>query len=222
MAKIEILTRKGTGTMKKLKIFLTLLSVVIIVVPVAFEVLLYRDNLLGLIVPPEMINLFNALSRNGDGGNLLNSSDNGGSLISDNSDISSLLSSGFEFPQLVGLPQYNPDTNTLSLTFNFTNPLETSIAVDKLEAGIVSHDGGVFLGNVSLAKPLRLEPGQTIDITVLDALSPEAINYFKTNVIGQNSINVDFVNLNVDVAGITVQVDRQNIGNIPIPPQLLR
>ena len=87
MAKIEILTRKGTGTMKKLKIFLTLLSVVIIVVPVAFEVLLYRDNLLGLIVPPEMINLFNRDSRNGDGGNLLNSSDNGGSLISDNSDI---------------------------------------------------------------------------------------------------------------------------------------
>jgi hypothetical protein len=208
--------------MKKLKIFLTLLSVVIIVMPVAFEVLLYRDNLLGLIVPPEMINLVNSDSRNGDGGNLPNSSDNSGSLISGNNDISSLLSSGFELPKLVGPPQYNPDTNTLSLIFNFTNPLETSIAFDKLEAGIISHDDGVFLGNVSLAKPLRLEPGQTLDITVLDALSPETINYFKSNVIGQNSINVDFVNLNVDVAGITVQVDRQNIGNIPIPPQLLR
>jgi len=208
--------------MKKLKIFLTLLSVLIIVLPIAFEVVLYRDNLLGLIVPPEMINLVNGDSRNGDGGNLLNSSDNGGSLISGNSDISSLLSAGFELPHLVGEPQYNPDTNTLSFTFNFTNPLEKSIAVDKLEAGIVSHDGGVFLGNVSLAKPLRLEPGQTIDITVLDALSPEALNYFKTNVIGQNSTNVDFVNLNVDVAGITFHVDRQNIGDIPIPPQFLR
>jgi hypothetical protein len=212
LVQIEIIARKGKGTMKKLKIFLTLLSVAIIVVPVAFEVLLYRDNLLGLIVPPEMINLFNGHSRNSDGG----------SLISGNSDISSLLNSGFELPQLVGSPQYNPDTNTLSLIFNFTNPLETSIAVDKLEAGIISHDGGVFLGNVSLSKPLRLEPGQTLDITVLDVFSPETINYFKTNVIDQNSINVDFVNLNVDVAGITVQVDRQNIGNIPIPPQLLR
>jgi hypothetical protein len=208
--------------MKKLKIFLTLLSVVIIVVPVAFEVLLYRDNLLGLIVPPEMFNLVNGDSGNVDGGNFFNSSDNGGSLISGDSGFSSLLNSGFEFPQLVGEPQYNPDTNVLSFTFNFTNPLETSIAVDKLEAGIVSHDSGVFLGNVSLVKPLRLDPGQTIDITVLDALSPEALNYFKTNVIGQNSINVDFVNLNVDVAGITVHVDRQNIGDIPIPPQLLR
>lgn len=208
--------------MKKLKIFLTLLSVLIIVLPIAFEVVLYRDNLLGLIVPPEMINLVNGDSRNGDGGNLPSISDNGGSLISGNSDISSLLSSGFELPQLVGEPQYNQDTNTLSFTFNFTTPLETSIAVDKLEAGIVSHDGGVFLGNVSLAKPLRLEPGQTIDITVLDALSPEALNYFKTNVIGQNSTNVDFVNLNVDVAGITLHVDRQNIGDIPIPPQFLR
>jgi hypothetical protein len=208
--------------MKKLKIFLTLLSVLIIVIPIAFEVVLYRDNLLGLIVPPEMINLVNGDSRNGDSGNLLNSSDNGSSLISGNGDISRLLSSGFELPQLVGEPQYNPDTNTLSFTFNFTNPLKTSIAVDKLEAGIVSHDGGVFLGNVSLAKPLRLEPGQTIDITALDALSPEAINYYKTNVIGQNSTNLDFVNLNVDVAGITLHVDRQNIGDIPIPSQLLR
>ena len=200
--------------MKKLKLFLTLLSVVIIVVPVVFEVLLYRDNLLGLFVPPEISNLVNGASRNGNVGGLVSGNGDG--------DISSLMNSDFALPQLVGAPQYNPDTNTLLFTFNFTNPLETSIAVDKLEAGIVSHDGGVFLGNVSLAKPLRLEPGQTIDITVLDALSPEAINYFKTNVIGQNSINVDFVNLNVDVAGITVQVDRQNIGNIPIPPELLR
>ena len=135
--------------MKKLKIFLTLLSVLIIVLPIAFEVVLYRDNLLGLIVPPEMISLVNGGSRNGDsrngdsrngdGGNLLNSSDNGSSPTSGDSQtsgdsaISSLLNSGFELPQLVGEPQYNSDTNTLAFTFNFTNPLETSIAVDKLE-----------------------------------------------------------------------------------------
>ena len=219
--------------MKKLKIFLTLLSVLIIVLPIAFEVVLYRDNLLGLIVPPEMISLVNGGSRNGDsrngdGGNLLNSSDNGSSPTSGDSQtsgdsaISSLLNSGFELPQLVGEPQYNSDTNTLAFTFNFTNPLETSIAVDKLDAGIVSHDDGVFLGNVSLANSLRLEPGQTIDITALNALSPEAINYFKSNVLGQNSTNVDFVNLNVDVGGVTLHVDRQNIGDIPIPPELLR
>jgi hypothetical protein len=214
--------------MKKLKIFLTLLSVLIIVLPIAFEVVLYRDNLLGLIVPPEMISLVNGGSRNGDGGNLPNSNDNGSSPTSGDSQtsgdsaISSLLNSGFELPQLVREPQYIPDTNTLAITFNFTNPLETSIAVDKLEAGIVSHDGGVFLGNVSLANPLRLEPGQTIDVTALDALSPEAINYFKTNVIGQNSTNVDFVNLNIDVGGVTIHVDRQNIGDITIPPELLR
>ena len=218
--------------MKKLKIFLTLLSVLIIVVPIAFEVVLYRGNLLGLIVPPGFTNLINGAKSNGDGGNLLNSNDNGSGLVSGNGDGNSLINSignggslmnsGFELPQLVGSPQYNPDTNTLAFTFNFTNPLETSIAVDKLEAGIVSHDGGVLLGNVSLAKPLRLESGQTIDITALDALSPEAINYFETNGIGQNSTNVDFVNLNVDVAGITLHVDRQNIGDIPIPPQFLR
>ena len=209
--------------MKKIKIFLTLLSVLIIVVPVTFEVLLYRDNLLGLVVPPEFINLVNGAGGNGAGSNLLsNNDDNGGSLVSGNSDISSLINSGFELPQQVGEPKYNPETKTLSITFNVTNPLQTPLAVDMLQAGIVSHDDGVFLGNVSLAMPLRLEPGQTMDITALNVLSNEAINYFKTNSIGQNSTNVDLVNLNVEVGGITVHIDRQNIGNIPIPPELFR
>jgi hypothetical protein len=198
--------------MKKLKIFLTLLSVFIIVLPIAFEVLLYRDNILGLFVPPEIASLIKGGSGNGAVSNQVNSK----------GDVGSLMNSGFEPPKLVGEPQYNPGTKTFSFTFNVTNPLQTHVAVNKLEAGIVSHDDGVFLGNVSLQEPLTLEPGQTMNITALDVLSNEAINYFKTNSNGKNSTNVDLVNLNVDVAGIRVQVDRQNIGNIPVPPELFR
>jgi hypothetical protein len=198
--------------MKKLKIFLTLLSVFIIVVPIAVEVLLYRDNLLDLFVPPEITTLIEG----GDGNGAVNRE------ITGESDIGNLMNSGFELPQLVGEPQYNPETKTFSFTFNVTNPLQTPVSVNKLEAGIFSHDDGVFLGNVTLEEPLTLEPEQTMDITALAMLSNEAINYFKTNSNVKNSTNVDLVNLKVDVAGIIVQVDRQNIGDIPIPPELFR
>ncbi len=201
--------------MKKLKIFLTLLSVAIIVAPIAFEVVLYRDNLLGLVVPPEVANITN-------GGNNSPNGSNGNSPVSNDTNTSNLVNSGFQLPQQVGEPQYNPENKTLAFTFNYTNPLQTPISVDKLQATIVSHDDGAFLGNVSLDKPLNLQPGQTMNITALDVLSDEAINYFKTNSTNQNSINVDFVNLNVDVGGVTVKVDRQNIGDIPIPPQFFK
>jgi len=67
-----------------------------------------------------------------------------------------------------------------------------------------------------------MKPGQTMDITALDALSDETINYFKTNSFDQKSINADFVNLTVDLGGVIVQIDRQNIGDIPIPAQFLK
>jgi hypothetical protein len=77
------------------------------------------------------------------------------------------------------------------------------------------------LGNITINKPLKLDPGQTVDITALGILSDDAIDYLKSQSATQNSINLDFVNLNVDLSGVQLQLDKQNIGNIPIPPQLL-
>jgi hypothetical protein len=191
--------------MKKLKIILILLTIAITLTPIALEVLLYQDNLLDLIIPPQITNLVNSSSNSNE----------------KSIDGNSLLNPQFELPQPVGEPQYNPETKTISYTFNFTNPLQTPIELDKLQAGMVSHNDGIFLGNVTINKPLRLDPGQTVDITALGILSDDAINYLKSQSATQNSINLDFVNLNVDLSGIQLQLDKQNIGNIPIPPQIL-
>jgi hypothetical protein len=191
--------------MKKLKIILILLTIAITLTPIALEVLLYQDNLLDLIIPPQITNLVNSSSNSNE----------------KSIDGNSLLNPQFELPQPVGEPQYNPETKTISYTFNFTNPLQTPIELDKLQAGMVSHNDGIFLGNVTINKPLRLDPGQTVDITALGILSDEAINYLKSKSATQNSINLDFVYLNIDVAGIQIQLDKQNIGEIPIPPQIL-
>ena len=186
--------------MKKIKIMLMLLTIAIAVAPLVAEVLLYRDDLLDLIIPPEITNIVNG-DKSIDGNSLLNPE--------------------FELPQPVGEPQYNPETNTISYKFNFTNPLQTPLELDKLQASLVSHNDGFFLGNITINQPLKLDPGQTVDITALGILSDDAIDYLKSKSATQNSINLDFENLNVDLSGIQLQLDKQNIGNIPIPPQLI-
>lgn len=178
--------------MNKTKFLLTILSVAIFVLPLAVQVLAYQDNLFGLIFPPELANLANP-----------NSPD-------------SIVNTQFKMPEMVGDPQYNPETKTAKFTFRFTNPLNTEIDVDTLEAGVKCHDHGILLGNASIGDGLTLAPEGTVDITALGQLSDEAVYHFLTQHANDDDVNIDFVNLNVEIGGIHIQVDEQNIGWIPI------
>jgi hypothetical protein len=189
--------------MNKLKIFLTILSIAITVVPLMTVVYIYRDNLIGLVAPPELMSL-----TNGDGGNSV-----GSSILNPDTP--------FEPPQSVGEPTYDPNTRTATFTFNFTNPLKTPISIGELSAGINVHEDGFHLGDVNISQPVTFKPGQTELITAYGVLSSDAINYLKTQHAGASYINVDFTNLNLEVSGIKIQIDQQNVGNIPIPPGFL-
>jgi hypothetical protein len=193
--------------MNKVKILLTLLTIAITVTPIVVEVLIYRDNLLGLIIPSEITDL-------------ITGDNNSSNPIGNNNAVDRLLNSDFDLPKPVGEPQYDPETRTLSATFSFTNPLQTPLSIDKVSSGIVSHADGFFIGNMTIDEPIRLDPGQTADIAVTAILSDDAIDYLKDKAEGQDSINVDLIDLNVDLAGIQVQLDKQNIGSITIPPQI--
>jgi hypothetical protein len=182
--------------MNKTKILLTLLSVMIIVLPLAVQVLAYQDNLIGLIIPPEIANMANGSSNS-----------------------SSIANLPFQPPQIVKEPEYNPETKTATFTFNFTNPLKTEMSVKTLEAGVKCHDHDVMLGNVSIGDSLTLIPGQSVEIQALGQLSDEAVNHFLTQHASSNNVNVDFSNLNVEFGGVQIQLDEQNIGWIPIPQQ---
>ena len=197
---------KGYVRMKKVKIFLTLLTIAIVVAPIAVEVLLYHDNLFGLIVPAQITDIIN--------------DEGGGTSIGNGNGLDSLLNSQFEMPQPVGEPQYDPATKTVAYTFSFTNPLPTAVEVDDVRAGIVSHNDGFFIGNMTIDEPLKLDPGQTANITALLILSDDAITYLQTKSETQSSINIDLTDLNVNLAGLQVQLDKQNVGDFDIPSQV--
>lgn len=193
--------------MNKVKILLTLLTIAITVTPIVVEVLIYRDNLLGLVIPSEITDL-------------ITGENNSSNSIGYNNAVDRLLNSDFDLPKPVGEPQYDPETRTISATFSFTNPLQTPLSIDKVSSGIVSHNDGFFIGNMTIDEPIRLDPGQTADIVVTAILSDDAMDYLKDKAEDTDSINVDLIDLNVDLAGIQVQLDKQNIGSITIPPQI--
>jgi len=181
--------------MDKVKIALTVLSILIVIGPLVGAAFVYRDNLVGLVVPPQVK-----------------------SLVSGGDSIGSQSQPQFQPPQLVGQPQYNAQTGAFTVSFNFTNPLTNEVSIDKLSAEVQSEEGGVSLGNISLGQPIQITPGETSIINVSGVLNQAAISQFEAQNPGVNGINISLENLNVDVAGVTVHMDQvNNVGQLPLP-----
>ena len=181
--------------MDKVKIALTVLSILIVIGPLAGAAFVYRDNLVGLVVPPQVK-----------------------SLVSGGDSTGSQSQPQFQPPQLVGQPQYNAQTGAFTVSFNFTNPLTNEVSIDKLSAEVQSEEGGVSLGNISINQPLQITPGETSIINVSGVLNQNTISQFEAQNPGVNGINISLANLNVDVAGVTVHMDQvNNVGQLQLP-----
>ena len=178
--------------MEKLKIALTLLSIAIVIGPLAGMALIYRDNLAGLVVPPEIINIANG-------------------------QIENVTASNFVSPSLAGEPQYNPDTGALNVAFNFTNPLTNQISVDQFSADIKSKDNNALLGNISLVEPINIAPGENGIIDVAGNLSPELINQIQTQYQDNGKVNIIIENINAEVAGVQIHLESFDVGSIQLP-----
>ena len=181
--------------MDKVKIALTLLSILIVIGPLAGIAYVYRDNLLGLVVPPQVK-----------------------SLVSGGDSTGSQSQPEFQPPQLVGEPQYNAQTGAVTVSFNFTNPLTNAVSIDNLSAEVQSEEGGVSLGNISLNQPLQIASGETSIISVSGILNQNAISQFEAQNPGVNGINISLANLNVNVAGVNVHMNQvNNVGQLQLP-----
>lgn len=183
-----------------MKIALTVLSILIILVPLAVEVYDYRDNLLGLILPPALKSVVN--------GDL-------GSGAQTSSEASEAINN-FQIPQpQAGQLQYNPTTGAFSFPFNFTNPLNTDLSFNQLSAEVTTEDGQP-LGNVSVPQTINIEPGENAMVVAQGFLSQSAINQIVGNYTSGNlsTLNIALSNVNVDVGGVMVHIDHIDAGQI--------
>ena len=186
--------------MDRVKFALTILSIMIIVVPLVVEVYVYKDNLEGLVLPPQIKDLMN-------GGN----SKSSGSSTDPQSSASSSLPN-FQMPQPVGQPQYDPATGAFSYPFNFTNPLSTQLSLTQLSAQVVTEDG-TPIGNISIPQTISIAPGANAIIAVVGNLNTEEVNQLAAQYQSGN-LNIALNNVNVVVGGVSIHMDHIDAGSI--------
>jgi len=175
--------------MDKAKFALTMLSVAIIVVPIAVAGYIYRGNLEGLVLPSQFRNMINGA---------LSGSKNPSSLAN------------LQLPQAIGSPQYDPTTGTFNDPFNVTNPLTTQIQLNQFSADVVSSNG-TYLGNVAI-QPLTIAPGASAIANVTGDLDQNTINQLANG----GNLNVSLANVTVNIGGVTVHLSQiSNIGSLP-------
>jgi len=174
--------------MDKVRLFLTLLTIAIIVVPLVGMLLAYQGNLLGLFIPPEINEIADDLM-GGDGAN----------------------GSGLEPPTLVGEPQYDKATRTFSASFQFKNTFPVDITIKSLFGNIECDEHRFPLGNTSLSEPVSINAGETKTMTVLGTWTKEAINHFQTAHGDEELVDVVLVDFAVDISGIQIQIDQSQM-----------
>jgi hypothetical protein len=184
--------------MSKIKIFLTLLSVLIIVTPITTQIFLHRDNISGLIIPPAIDDLLNA------GVDDIN-----------NADAVDIVGISFQLPVLSEAHIFSQN-NTAKLIYTFTNPLNNEITITAMNADVVCVEHDFVLGTVSI-EPITLGPKQTLDISVNCVLNPQTLEHIETKHQGQNSLSAEFKNFTVDLIGVKIQTDTRKLGPIQIP-----
>jgi hypothetical protein len=180
--------------MDKLHLALTILSIAIIVGPIVGVVYAYRSNLVGLVLPPELKSLAS----------------------------SNYSASRFQPPTPAGQPTYDPATNTFTFSFKFTNPLQNTISVENISAEVICKDHGVLLGNVSINEPMTIAPDETATINASGCWTQVALDHFKAYHSGpeDDDINIAFQNLNVNMAGVQVHMDKlADAGWVMMPPR---
>ena len=174
--------KNGETMLDKIRLILTVITIAISVVPVAAILLVYQNNLLGLIIPPELNEIADNLMSSG-GAN------------------------GLELKP-VGPPQYDEASRTVTLTFQFKNTFPVDLSINSMSGNVECAAHSFPLGTVTLDKPVSIGVGETKTIIVLGTWTEEAIGHLQTAHTGEETIDANLVGLTVDVKGIQFQMNQ--------------
>jgi hypothetical protein len=196
--------------MQIIGVILVLISVGTIVGPIGAVAFTYRDNLVQLVVPPQINDLMNGNSSIFYA-NTTNPDGEGEGIGTGDSDFGGILA-----PVIVDT-QIDNVSRTFSLTVNFTNTFNIDLTLNQFSADAISSQDNYPLGSVQLSQPVQINAGQTAQLFITGLWTQNAENYFTTQHAGSTSIDVSLVNVLIDVNGITIQqTEPVSIGSVPI------
>ena len=217
--------------MDKVRFALVLITIAITVGPFLGVLIVYRNNLPELIIPPQMNQLLNGglpgisditgsnSSQSGQTGNqtsdIINFID---SLISGNGPMSSDISQIIPEPPVI---QYDPVTRTFTATFEMNNTSPFNMTLKSINGTVECDEHHFPIGPVNLKEPVTLKAGEISTVTVTGQWSEEGINHLETYHTGQQSVSCSLVNAVISATsmGITVNLpapDSISLGEIPL------
>ena len=171
--------------MDKIKLILTLITIAITVVPIVGVLLTYQDNLVGLFVPPEINDIADKFSGGGGGG-------------------------GSDGPQVepVGPPEIDPVSGTIRQSIEFKNTFPLDIRLKSMSGDVQCVEHGSNVGVASLEDSVSIPAGETGIVTLIVTFTDEGINHFKSEHVGEETVEVVLVNVGVDISGIQIGLDQ--------------
>jgi hypothetical protein len=194
-------------TMQAISIFLLLISVGLVVGPVSAVVIMYRDDLAGLVIPPEIKD-----AMNGNPSFILN--DNVNSINGGDNSANSILNN-FVAPTFVDA-NVNPASKTFSVRVNVVNCFNYDLTLNTLRAEVQTPDGQQ-LATVSVSHPLTVPSGQSAIVTV-DGTWTQAGETYILGHSQDSTITIGLAKIAVDVNGI--KVERSDPFTVTVPLSL--
>lgn len=187
--------------MDKVRLFLAILTIGIVVGPIIGVVYIYRDNLSGLVITPELKKLLSGNLDDGDSGNM---------------SLPSLTDAPIEPPQYNGF-QYDPVSRTLNFSFSFTNPFSAGLTLQSIFANVSCTLHGFHLGKANLVNPVSLDLNKRVLISLSATLTQDAVNHLASEHVEADAISVDLTDIRLNVSGIILELDRKiTVPDIPL------
>jgi LEA14-like dessication related protein len=173
--------------MKKLTLALAVVSVLIVVVPVAALVFVYSDNLMDTVIPQDIKSAFN----------------------------SGLSSQSKLYPQVLS-GAFNSE-NTVTFQLKIANPLTTKLTVTSITADVVGFDDNKAIANITLTSPVTIEAGKSATLQVSGSLAAGLDTYFDNYASGgYPTIHLALKNLTVMASGLQICIERQDAGYLSL------
>jgi hypothetical protein len=178
----------------KVRLLLTLFTIIVIAVPILGIIIAYQGNLLGLFIPPEIKEITDNLSNSG-GSN----------------------ESGFKLPTVVRPIQYDPATRKVTIAFQFTNPFPVGVKINSFSGTVECYSHGTSLGTTTLKEPVMIGAGENKTLTVTAIWTEEAVSHFQNSHPGENTNDINLVDLAIDAGGLRIQSNEPiRINDVPI------
>ena len=179
--------------MDKVRFLLTIISLAVVVGPFVWEVMVYRDNLSGLIVPPEVVSFMGVTGEN---------------------DVFSGVE--FEAPRVVG-SSFDVNSRTVEVILNVTNPFDVDLSLEVLNGTLVCSEHDFVLGFVGVNGAVEFRGKQSTVFSVVGSWVPDVLTHVGSSHVGEDEVGIDLIDVNVEVNGVMVSLgERIHLGDFPL------